>query len=166
MVNKIITFRDDDINRFTDIATFQKIHDLFLKYNKVHTCVVEMKDLWESRGLWHLLMTLPNIEIALHCWEHMDYSIMTCEQARVEIKKALDYYNMKCNGGYGRIRPIKVMYPPWNRISSDLARACIMNGIMLDNRHDGEILNFHWWSMLDNSSLIELENKLNGKTFM
>ena len=153
-------FRDDDINRFTDIATFQKIHELFLKYNKVHTCVVEMKDLWESRGLWHLLMTLPNIEIALHCWEHMDYSIMTFEQARVEIQKALDYFAIRCNGGYGRVKIIKVMYPPWNRISNDLKKACDSCGLILDNRHDNEVLNFHWWECLNSAAFKDLEENL------
>ena len=99
-------WRDDDVNRFTDIATFRKINDLFVKYGKTHTCVCEMKDLWESRGLWHLLMTLPNIEIALHCWEHRDYSVLIYEEAKADISKCLDYFREKCNGGYGRVKPI------------------------------------------------------------
>lgn len=153
-------YRDDDINRFTDIQVFMAIHDLFLKNNKIHTCVCEMKDLWESRGLWHLLMTLPNLEIALHCWEHIDYSELSYEQARVEIGKAISYFNEKTKSGYGKVIPIKTLFPPWNRVSDNLKKACDSWGIRLDNRHSGDVFAFHWWECINPSVLKELEGKL------
>jgi hypothetical protein len=153
-------YRDDDINRFVDMQAFLNIHVLFLKYNKVHTCVLEMKDLWGSRGIWHLLMTLPNISIGLHCWSHIDYSVLTREQARAEIRRALDYYEEKCIAGYGRVKPISTFYPPWNRVSPALKQACEDVGLNVDNRVDGEVFNFHWWEYLNAEALGRLEERL------
>jgi hypothetical protein len=153
-------FRDDDINRFTDIQVFLEIHNLFIKYNKTHLCVCEMKDLWESRGLWHLLMTLPNIEIGLHCWEHIDYSVLTYEQAKENIQKCLDYFYSKRNGYTAK--EIKIFCPPWNRVSLPLSKACFDLGLSVNDGNDGKTYNFHWWSALDKEFLSDLERRLRG----
>ena len=151
-------WRDDDINRFTDIQVFLQIHDLFIKHKKVHTCVVEMKDLWESRGLWHLLMTLPNLDIALHCWEHIDYSVLSYEQAKADIKKCLDYYKSKINGY--KYKEIKLFCPPWNKSTMLLSKACYELGLGVNDNTDGKTYNFHWWECMDKSGLDNLEQVL------
>ena len=154
----ISLYRDDDINRFTDIQVFLQIHDLFIKYNKTHLCVVEMKDLWESRGLWHLLMTLPNIEIALHCWEHIDYSVLSYEQARIDIKKCLDYFYSKKNGY--KLKEIKLFCPTWNKSTLALSKACYDLGLALNDNSDGRTYNFHWWECINKEGMEELERQL------
>lgn len=157
-IEAVKLWRDDDINRFTDIQVFLQIHDLFIKYNKVHTCVVEMKDLWENRGLWHLLMTLPNLEITLHCWEHIDYSAMTYEQVKSDIKKSLDYFYSRCNGY--KEKTIKLFCPPWNKSSSPIYKACFDLGLVVNDNTDGKTYNFHWWECIDDKGMVALEEKL------
>jgi peptidoglycan/xylan/chitin deacetylase (PgdA/CDA1 family) len=182
-MSKITLYRDDDISKFTDLTAFIKINNLFVKYGKIHTCIVEMKDLWDSRGIFHLLNTLPNIEIGLHCWEHIDYSQFNKEmkdkfnievadeyEAIVKnIKQCLDYWNASCIRGYGHTRIIRTFYPPWNRISANLEKAVRDCGLNLDYRlgktlnnpvSNDDVLSFHWWEILDDMHLRELEKKL------
>lgn len=151
-------YRDDDINRFTDLQLFLKIHSLFVKYNKTHTCVCEMKDLWENRGLWHLLMTLPNLEVALHCWEHTDYSGLSYNEVYTEIAKSLVYFKSKRNGY--KEKTIKLFCPTWNKSSSPMYKACFDLDLAVNDNKDGKTYNFHWWSCIDKEGMDELENKL------
>ena len=141
-------FRDDDVSKYTDIQTFLKIHDLFKKYKKVHTCAVEMDGLFDSRGVWHLLQTEPLIEIGLHGWTHKDYSILSYDEICDDFKKSLDYWNSHSYEGYGKVIQIKTYYPTWNRVSDNLMRACATYRLKLDARVGGEVFNFHWWNFI------------------
>jgi len=142
-------YRDDDVNKYTDMELMERIHKLFLESNKIHTVAVEMEDLWESKEVWYWLMTTPNIDVGLHGWTHKDYSALSYEEIRKDIQQALDYWNMHIKMAGYKERPIKVFFPPWNRVSQRLRDACANLKMKVDDRVGGEVYNFHWWTFRD-----------------
>lgn len=148
-------YRDDDINKFTDIATFKAINDLFKKYGKIHTCAIEMEGLWESKGIWYLLTTEPNVEIGLHGWTHKDYSLLPIDEIVHDIERSLEYWRTKVARGFGadKVKPIKVFYPPWNKVSPNLINACAEFDLKVDATSGYQ---FHWWEFV-NGDLLKLE---------
>lgn len=145
-------YRDDDINKHTDLQTLINIQKLFDKYNKVHTVSILMEGLRESYGIWEWLMTTPNIDIALHGWTHIDYS----REPIVSFERALNYWYS------GNIRhpkkEIKVFYPPWNKTSTYLEDICGIYGLKVDvNVNPKEVYNFHWWEFIHKKDLGKLE---------
>ena len=157
-------YRDDDVNKYTDIGLMEEIHAPFIKYNKIHTIAVEMEDLWESKHVWYWITETPNIDVELHGWTHKDYSAMSYEDVRKDIQKSLDYWNgHTLMGGY-KEKQIKVFYPPWNRVSPILQDVCDNLGLKLDNRVGGDVYNFHWWTFRDKrrEDLKKLQNDLCG----
>ena len=147
------TFRDDDINKYTDVNTLIRIQKLFDEFNKIHTVSVLMEDLQENFGVWYWLMTTPNIDIALHGWRHEDYSSMPYSEILNNLKRCLGYWRVNsARGGYV-LKPIKVFYPPWNKTSDLLVLACQEVGLEL--RVDGDYC-FHWWEFIGGRNITKL----------
>ena len=154
-------YRNDDINKYTDLNTFIKIHDCFKQYRKIHTCVIEMDGLWDSKGIWYLLATEPYIEIGLHGWMHKDYSKMRKKEIIKNIEMSVEYWHRHILEGFGKVIPITTFYPPWNRISPELSSACSILGMKLDNRSQlPEVFNFHWWEFINGRNLERLIEQL------
>lgn len=158
-------FRDDDINKYTDIGTFLKVHSLFEKYKKLHTVAVEMEGLWENKELWYILVTTPNIQIGLHGWTHLDYSKMPYNEICDSISKSLNYWKSHIIEGYGSgvyqgNKIIRTFYPPWNRVSEDLKRACAACELSLDSRTSDGVYNFHYWACIEERYMKDLEQML------
>ena len=155
-------YRDDDISKYTDLTTIMRIQELFVKYNKIHTVTILMEDLWESRGVWEWLISTPNLDIALHGWNHKDYSELCYVDTLEEIRKSLTYWERNLERLDLNI-PIKVMYPPWNKSSDKLAMVCDELGLELNvNVDDKEVFNFHWWEFIGGKNLDKLEKVLSG----
>lgn len=162
-----ILFRDDDINIYTDMGIFTRVHDLFDKHNKVHTIAVEMRDLWESKDIFYYIAMKRNIKVGLHGWTHKDYSKLSFEECNHDIEKSLNYWNGNRNR---MITPemaahesnrIDTFYPPWNRVSDNLIRACERNGLKVDARYSlPEVYIFHFWAMIEGNRIKELEELL------
>lgn len=158
-------YRDDDVNCFTDLTTFMIIQGIFDNHNKIHLAVVEMKDLWDSKGIWYILATHPHIKIGLHGWTHKDYSKMSFDEVCRDFQACLDYWYKHLEEGFGKsaITPMKKIdtyYPTWNRVSDDLKKACDKFGLKLDNREGGDVFNFHWWEALHPNFMPKLEKEL------
>lgn len=136
------------------------IHDLFIKHSKIHTVTILMKDLWESRGVWEWLMTTPNLDIALHGWEHEDYSKLPYQVAKNDIACCLQYWKENTDRmGYNI--PLKVFYPPWNKVSNELIMALGDLGLELNDCIDEtKVYNLHWWEYIGGRNLDKLEAKL------
>lgn len=146
-------YRDDDINKYTDITTMLIIQDYFDKAKKLHTVAVEFEALWESKAIWYLLLVCQNIKIGLHGWTHKDYSTLTYDEICVDIEKSLDYWYGYVTRGYGAgaltpNKKIETFYPPWNRTSDHLHKACEKFNLKVDDRVGGQVFNFHWWEMI------------------
>lgn len=153
-------YRDDDICVTSNIEILRRVHEFFIKYNKVHTIAVLMEDIWENKEVWHWLMTAPNLEICLHGWDHKDFSVMTKEDIRADFKLCLDYWVRRLKDHKKEFIPIKKFLPPWNRVSEDLKVVCAEFGLEVDNRVGGEVYNFHYWALYDPERIAALEEAL------
>lgn len=156
-------WRDDDISKYTDLATIMAIQDVFDRCGKVHTVTLLMEDLWESRGIWEWLMTTPGLDIALHGWRHDDYSAMRySKDIEYRLSEALEYWS-KYTANSDVDRPLKVFYPPWNKVSKNVELACKNLGLELNvNVNPAEIYSFHWWKFIGGIGLGDLEDVLNA----
>ena len=155
-------YRDDDISVTTDIILFKQVNDLFIKHNKIHTCAVQMAGLWDNKEIWYLLNLHSNIEVGLHCWEHVDYSKLAYDEIVKDINKCLDYWNTKCAKSFGKdkAKKINTLFPPWNAISPELEKACNDRGLKLDARIGPPVYNFHYWSCINPDKMKGLEINL------
>ena len=153
-------YRDDDISKYTDITTISKVHDLFVRYNKIHTVTLIMEDLWDSRGVWEWVTTTPGLDIALHGWRHVDYSKMYQEDVFNHIKISLDHWNVNL-ARLGKAIPLKIMYPPWNASSQCLVDTCAHFGLVVNTDIDtSRVVNIHWWEYIEGRNLNKLEEIL------
>jgi len=46
----ITLWRDDDINKYSNIVVLKRIQELFDKYGKIHTVAIEMEGLWDNNA--------------------------------------------------------------------------------------------------------------------
>src|SRR3990167_3298155 len=152
-----VVWRDDDVGKFTDLTTLMRIQELFDKYNKTHTCVLLMDDLWESKVIWFWLMTTKNVEVALHGWKHDDYTVYAKEGVKSILSMSLDYWERNSKRAmevYGyEFKPIKTFYPPWNKSSPTVEQACAELGLEVSVKtkqtNPDEVYDFHWWELID-----------------
>ena len=153
-------YLDYDINRYTDLYTLEKIHKLFLKYNKTHTISVIMECLWDSRGVWEWVTTTPNIEVTLHGWRHINYSEQSYVSTHFELKLAKEYWNNNRVRCANRSKHLTEFYPPWNDASADVIQACVDLGMEYKDVTKGQYFTFHWWEYVCGRNLDKLEEVL------
>lgn len=157
----MMLFRDDDINKYADVNLLMEIQGLFVKYNKVHTVTLEMEDLWENRALWYWLMMTPNLDVALHGLRHDDYSTFDYRTIQDHLGCALEYWEENSKRAGYKYKPITVFYPPWNKVSDDVHRACKDLGLEVNDCVDtAKVYNFHWWECIYKENLDKLEEML------
>lgn len=159
-----LIYRDDDISVTSNSELVYRVHNLFIKHNKVHTIALLMKDIWDNKEIWHWLMTAKNLEICLHGWEHSDYSIMSEGDIRHNFTWCFDYWKEKLACHKKDFIPIKKFLPPWNRVSEALIKVADEFGMEVDNRVGGEIYNFHYWALYDDWRMKDLEGRLIADT--
>jgi peptidoglycan/xylan/chitin deacetylase (PgdA/CDA1 family) len=154
MYKKLI-WRDDDIHWSTDLAQFIRVHELFNKYDAVHTIAVIAKDIDKNQELVEYIKSQPNIDIQLHCWEHISFTHnldILKEDLKQGIKKLEDVFGKKPT----------ILYPPWNNTNDKVERIANLLGLKVSNikvgisfylkavgKVDEETVNFHNWSVGD-----------------
>ena len=142
-------YRDDDINVYTCVEDFRRIHRVFQKHNRVHTVACEMRDLWENKALFWMLLTDPLIDVELHGWTHADYSKMPLEDIVCDFRKAIKYWEENAKRMLAvetllELKRITTYCATWNRSSQEVENACKVLGLKL---HLGDCKwMFHWWS--------------------
>ncbi|MHA1167865.1 MAG: polysaccharide deacetylase family protein [Candidatus Hodarchaeales archaeon] len=146
-----IIIRDDDVNVYTCIHEFKKLHQRFIEAGKVHTVAVIMKDLWENHSIFYYLATAPLLEIGLHGWEHKDYSQLSYNECYEDVKKALNYWEENTSRMVGKTKKITTFFAPWNREGESIKKACEDLGLRFCAVRKGqwegkEIRSFHHWS--------------------
>lgn len=147
-----IIYRDDDVNVYTCIHEFKKLHEEFIRHKQWHTAAVIMKDLWENHALFYYLATAPLLEIGLHGWEHKDYSTLSYEECYEDIQRSLKYWKENTERMLGTTKPIRIFFAPWNKESHRIAKACFNSGIKFCATKKGKwegrrIRSFHHWSV-------------------
>lgn len=153
-------YRDDDISVTSDINLLKKVHEYFIKYNKIHTVAVLMKDIWDNKEIWYWLMTAKNLSIGLHGWKHKNYSELSAPKIACDIHKSLQYWRLHVTRGNYNAELNHVFYPPWNAVGQELISACKDAGFAVDSRVGGEVFNFHYWACQDQAHMSALEEAL------
>lgn len=146
-------WRDDDCNVYTDAFRFKEFHQQFIDKKIAHTVAVIMKDLWQNHALFYFLATAPYLEVALHGWEHKDYSQLSYEECNDDIKRSLEYWKENSMRMVRRSKPIDTFFSPWNREGENIKKACQDNGLKFCNVKKGmwtgsEVRSFHWWNII------------------
>lgn len=145
----MIDYRDDDINVYTCVEDFRRIHRVFQKHGRIHTVACEMRDLWENKALFWMLLTDPLINVELHGWTHDSYECWLVEQIVDDMRKSVDYWNMHAKRMLGThdlppLKRITTYCAKWNRTSPGIEEACRRLGLSV---HLGDCKwQFHWWS--------------------
>lgn len=150
-----IIWRDDDISHLTSVKNFEKfkwVQEIFDKYEVTHTIAVIAKDIEKSKELIKFINE-HNIDVQLHCWEHIDYSK---EENKDKILPSLIYALDSMQVFH---RPPTIIFPPWNRSSDDLVeiaatkslkvsykKASLQGYIKAGGDIEENVINFHYWA--------------------
>lgn len=147
----MIVWRNDDISQWTKLDEFRRVHEIFIKYNVVHTLAVICRDLEKHTELIKYLNSQPLLDMQFHCLDHFHYphnkSIMD-EQFSEGVKVFERVFNKKPT----------VWFPPFNDTDVHCADAAAKYGMKtsyqkvslkyyIDNKGDVmfPVVNFHSW---------------------
>lgn len=138
-------FRDDDISRKTKVEELKPIHDLFIKYNVVHTIAVICKDLDHNPEIINYINNSTLFDVQFHCYCHQH------NMTGKKIEVALEIFE----GAFDK-RPT-VFYPPWNYCDPELEAHVNSLDMQVSNEKvslhqyiarmgkNCEVVNFHYW---------------------
>lgn len=107
-MKKELIIRDDDMPQNISIEHLDKIHQLFLKYNKIHTAVILAEELDRNLDFVHYLNTHHNFDIVLHGWTHSSYPDLSDESIREHLTNSFKAFKKHFN-----MVPT-MWYLPWN----------------------------------------------------
>jgi len=142
-------FRDDDCSHETNLQQFAQVHELFKKYNVLHTVALICKDIQLNPELIKYINE-NNIDVQVHCWEHVDFTTLDTFEIRQQLYRCCnaiqEYFN----------KMPTVFYPPWNKTNANVREACELFGLTVSKTKislsqylagkQGEVINFHSWS--------------------
>ncbi len=142
-------FRDDDISHETNLPRFKQIHNLFVKYNVLHTVALICKDIDKNPELIAYING-NDFDVQVHCWEHVDYS--KCDRDLIDymIGKSVAIIEK-----YFHRKPT-ILFPPWNKSNDVVVASAAGYGLTVSTTkisisqylrgYTGEVINFHSWS--------------------
>lgn len=153
-------FRDDDISVHTPLSEFREVHEMFIEADKTHTIGIVVKDIWMNLSLWNYLVTAPNLEWALHGWEHINYAGVTY-QDDCNLVKALDILTTRHAPGAKGIKTcqacvpaepnrIHYFFPPFNRVGNQTRDFCRNHNLTINNVYgeNADTFAFHYWEII------------------
>ena len=82
-------FRDDDIQKGTNIERFIMVDNLFIKHKVIHTIAVITEDLGYNHNLVDYINKHSHIDVQLHCHTHIDFSIANENELRKQFENGL-----------------------------------------------------------------------------
>jgi len=158
-----MTWRNDDISHTTDLNKFKAVHELFKKYNVLHTVALICKDIQKAPELIKYIND-NNIDVQVHAWEHEDFTVMNEYKMQDQFKKSI-----ACIKKYFKKKPT-MFYPPWNKSDIIVEGIAAEFGLTVSNKKislsqylrgaTGEVINFHSWS----DECVDLEEALKKYT--
>lgn len=162
-MNRYHTFRDDDVSYTTDIHLLMLAHDLIVSRGKLHTVAVQMERLWDNKEVWFFIMTAQHLRVGLHGWDHSDYSKKPYGEIDVHLRRCKEHWESHVRA-YPDAPKISTFYPPWNRVSDDLRKACHAHGLLIDDRWKGNtgVYGFHSWELIEPQRRRKLERALDS----
>jgi peptidoglycan/xylan/chitin deacetylase (PgdA/CDA1 family) len=155
-------FRDDDPSLFTRGEKFDQFvafHEVFNRYNVLHTIAMITRDIEKNVPLIEYIKCQKNIDVQLHCVDHIDFT-QNHHQVEWQLRTAADDIERI----FGK-RPT-VFYPTWNKtdafvdaVAGKLGLKVSWKKITLDQfiRVGGDVaedtINMHFWHYGDQVNL-------------
>lgn len=154
-------FRDDDIRADSDPVVVAKIHQIFVKYDRVHTLGLQLENLYRT-PIWNWMVetyknTPEYLHFELHCWTHRFYYNLPYEEVVADLQRCIDYWNLY----RGEMPAFKMFFPPNSLTSPTLYRACEKVGLVcvnLGENYPSHVI--HWGDVKDGSTKFEEIEKM------
>lgn len=147
-------WRDDDISWRTNLNDFKAVHDLFKRYNVLHTIALITGDIEKAPELVAYIKD-NDIDVQFHCIDHIDFT-QNIDKAKSQIEQGI----ATIEAVFGK-RPT-VFYPTWNRTNqqvNDIAASVGLNVssdkislsqyIKVNGDVSEKVINFHYWAYED-----------------
>jgi peptidoglycan/xylan/chitin deacetylase (PgdA/CDA1 family) len=145
-------FRDDDIGfhagNSSKLKRFKEVHSLFNKYGVIHTIAIVTNDIEKDKALIKYIKSQKNIDVQLHCHEHIDYS-KDLQKLHENLPKAVEIATRL-------FKKPTTLFPPWNASSIGVERIAWKNGLKVSTNKislsqylkgvKGDVINFHYWA--------------------
>jgi len=164
-------FRDDDIQKGTNIERFIMVDNLFIKHKVIHTIAVITEDLGYNHNLVDYINKHSHIDVQLHCHTHIDFSIANENELRKQFENGL-YILKECF----KVKPT-TFYPPWNRSSELCEKVALDYNLIVSNQKisfetyitragkgEDKTINFHYWH--DDLNVIECGIRIYKRTLL
>lgn len=142
-------FRNDDVSCETNLQQFAAVHELFKKYNVLHTVALICKDIQKAPDLIKYIND-NDIDVQVHAWEHTDFTLLSDAEIRSQFKKSIAAIKK-----YFKKTPT-VFYPPWNKSDDRVKNIADQFGLTVSANKvslsgylrgaAGDVINFHSWS--------------------
>jgi len=148
----MVILRDDDISIATDLNRFKEIHELYNKYDLIHTIAVITKDICNANALVDYILSQKNIDIQLHCYTH------DRRFTELDMGDLIFQYN----NGMSDIKTVfdkipTIHYPCWNAANELVIQTAKSFGLIVSNKkvslsnfikhpQDNVVINHHYWS--------------------
>jgi peptidoglycan/xylan/chitin deacetylase (PgdA/CDA1 family) len=84
-----LIFREDDVNKDTDVAVLKYIHEQFLDNHLTHTVSFLCDGLEKNTKLIDYINSTTNWDLAIHGWNHHNYCVMSKSQIEDELDKCI-----------------------------------------------------------------------------
>lgn len=153
----MLTIREDDVGKLTDVQVLKYIHEQFVNNHLIHTIAFLCDGLEENKPLVDYIKQTHNWNLAIHGWNHHNYCQMTKQQIEDELDKCI----LKIDDLFG-IVPEK-WYLPFNGWTKEtgfdtvpfVADIAFYHGVDVDN---------DCYHISDAVAELELGRKLNTDT--
>lgn len=155
-------YRDDDVPQITSVEDFQRIHNEFIRSDKIHTFSILASQLNQRMDFVEWVLSQPNKDFVLHGWNHVAYAELGDNLIREHIKNSLDSFER-----YLHVFPTE-WHLPWNGWTKELGFGGLPRikkiakdfGLLVNggSEHIGKVVNqnikaevvyFHHWDEKD-----------------
>jgi hypothetical protein len=156
-------YRNDDIDKSTKPETMELLHQVFLKYKKVHTLGLVLEGIGVA-PVWKWIVETWHknpyyLRFGLHAWIHHNYGLQTYEEIIKDLSMCLDYWERI----RGDLPKLKHFYPPNSHGSDALYQACEDLGLTCINfgsNYPSYV--FHWGELTPQENAERLAGVLAG----
>jgi len=152
-----LIFREDDVNKDTDVSVLKYIHEQFVNNHLIHTVSFLCDGLEKNVDLIKYILSTKNWDLTIHGWNHHNYSLMDKNQIEDELDRCI----LKIDNLFGTV-PEK-WYLPFNGWTKEFEfqRVPFITDIAFFHGIDVDIDCYH---IVDAVNALEKGEKLNTKT--
>lgn len=167
-MKQTLIWRDDDCGPETTgerLKLFKGVHELFKKYNVLHTVALICNGLEENKALVKYLQKEKLLDLQIHCWDHYDFT-KDPGQLGIDLPKCIEVIARL----FGK-RPT-TLFPPWNKSDDHVAKVARINFLEVSNKkmslsgylkgQSEAVVNLHSWHIECSDLEAALKKYTNG----